>query len=1163
MPTFSRSRLFGSVSQFGPRLVAAESGTVNGSFTADAVLRRTIDGSFTVDAFIRAAGTGDFKADAILRRTIAASFTVDSWVAFAAAFPQVAEVTSGTQTTNSSDWDLTYPSGLEEGDLILAFLAVDGSEASTPDFSDSGWHRRMRNPLEVGIIAAAKISDGTETGTFTVTHGANEQGAWRVYRITGWFGSGLWADSATNDAGFVSINGTGIALAIVDYNGTPSTTPSFSGGLNPSQWGVEKTLWIAAMAADASPTISAFPTNYTNTSADVSGGSAGATLGLARRESEASSETPGAYTISASEQWATFLVAIRPGEAGSRFAAFSADAVIKRTQEASFTVDAVLTDSSTHSNAFLADAVIRRVIAASLTADAVLRRSGTAASFTADAWISGSYPITVDAVIRKSTTGSFTASAWIYSPRADPGGPGEPGETPLVSIIVDGVDITHDVILSDATFTMLVNGAVGQFRFRVRDDGHTYSFVSGSEVTVDIDGLRRFGGYLMQPKRMFAFPVVDTTDPDNPSRFHVLEGVDYNILLTKRVVYDHDDPTNVSLRSWPSGSHDDVVIKYVFDNYTDLADDGVTTGGVTHIGSPNPDRKGVVGSGGLRFVDLLREVNRLISGVYYIDPYKVLNYVDVDTPNATVGLSDNPVEGEAGYRELEQVENGTGLVNDAMVWGAGAGSPRLAFGRAQDSASQAEHGLWQFGEFTNSLFRQASVNLRSDTIVNGTPQSKRGGKDDQESWLLTVYEPTYVVGMKVAVESEVFGKADVLPIRKMTITFPSKRRPKFQLTLSHEIDEPWNMFEFLFPKFGFDLEPPVIELPPNPGDEACFEDLFDRTVSGTTGWGTADSGEEWEPALGGQSINIDSGPAVDSGVAKLFDKAGYTAPADNVGVAQNAAQTIYPGCDSPPIITTIKWSASGSFEADYAFRESPYNPGVWHISGDVGGPHPPSTGVCDPLLGGCKRAALFLRLVNSDATLNLATIGISIDATGAYWALGDIGSVFPTFPAPISFNFGADEVICVKFFMDATSVKAKLWNEADPEPDDWEMEHGTSGGTPDLENGVTAAFRRLAISSRSFGALEINFHEFSGRVTAQEASQGFGENAEEPTTADQTTYQLAQLFTYGSTRVFVNGDFQRPGIEYTESPSTGQIVFTNPLDPSDVVRVIYFHDGDL
>ena len=191
---------------------------------------------------------------------------------------------------------------------------------------------------------------------------------------------------------------------------------------------------------------------------------------------------------------------------------FSADAVLFATRSGSFTVDAWIGSPGTAFGSFIADAVLRAIETGSFTADATIR-GASIGSLTADAVIFGSqsgsftvdayiaFRLTVDAVLKGTQTSSFTIDAWIYSPRQDPEGGGEPGETPLISVLVDGVDITSDVVFSDATFTMQVNGQPGAFQFRVKDDDHTHDFTSGAEVTLDIDGKRKFGGYLMEPRR--------------------------------------------------------------------------------------------------------------------------------------------------------------------------------------------------------------------------------------------------------------------------------------------------------------------------------------------------------------------------------------------------------------------------------------------------------------------------------------------------------------------------------------------------------------------------------------------------------------------------------------------------------------------------------------
>lgn len=234
---------------------------------------------------------------------------------------QTADTKSGTVTTNSNSWTLTYPTNIASGDLLLACLAHDGGSytgASAFPFENdaaitttwpSGWQSLgargdtlppafQNSTSAVALFVSYKIAIGTESGNFTATLGNSdtEQGGWRVFRITDWFGS----------SGGITTLGSGSGGTTSSTPNPPSVTPS---------WGADDTLWVAAMAADTSRTVSAFPTNYTTTSSDVSGGAGGATLGVAFRSLNAASQDPGTFTISANDDWACFTVAIRPAAA--------------------------------------------------------------------------------------------------------------------------------------------------------------------------------------------------------------------------------------------------------------------------------------------------------------------------------------------------------------------------------------------------------------------------------------------------------------------------------------------------------------------------------------------------------------------------------------------------------------------------------------------------------------------------------------------------------------------------------------------------------------------------------------------------------------------------------------------------------------------------------
>lgn len=240
------------------------------------------------------------------------------------AFPVVktADTKSGEVSSNSTSWSLTYPTNLASGDLILLVASIDGQ--GVPSLPE-GWNRagrRLSVFSAVTQVIAAKISDGTETGSFTLSPGANEQGSWHVFRITGWYGSGLFADSTTSPFSLGQLDGNGISVSrgpidsteISSWDGTSPDPPS----LNPANWDAEDTLWIAACASDhGNTTYTGFPTNY-DAYTDIpqeSGGSNGAAQGIAFRELNASSEDPGAFTTDASEQYFPSVIAIRPAAA--------------------------------------------------------------------------------------------------------------------------------------------------------------------------------------------------------------------------------------------------------------------------------------------------------------------------------------------------------------------------------------------------------------------------------------------------------------------------------------------------------------------------------------------------------------------------------------------------------------------------------------------------------------------------------------------------------------------------------------------------------------------------------------------------------------------------------------------------------------------------------
>lgn len=218
-----------------------------------------------------------------------------------------ADTKSGTVTSNTQVWTLTYPTNLQAGDLIIALIARDNATTVETATWPAGWVPAQRAyASSAGVLHfAKKLSDGTETGTFTVDVGASEQGSWRIFRITDWYG--------TIGTTFENLAGGGSVV----WNTAAGTSgfPVVVSALNPINWGTEETLWIAICGINTSRTISGYPSNFPDRNvADVSGGSNGSTLATATAVSAVSQlamNTPG-FTASASDDWAASIIAIRP-----------------------------------------------------------------------------------------------------------------------------------------------------------------------------------------------------------------------------------------------------------------------------------------------------------------------------------------------------------------------------------------------------------------------------------------------------------------------------------------------------------------------------------------------------------------------------------------------------------------------------------------------------------------------------------------------------------------------------------------------------------------------------------------------------------------------------------------------------------------------------------
>jgi len=494
-----------------------------------------------------------------------------------------------------------------------------------------------------------------------------------------------------------------------------------------------------------------------------------------------------------------------------------------------------------------------------------------------------------------------------------PADPFTPGGLSEFDLTIGGLSVlTDSVVIASMHFESQVNGVAGQCKFRVRDDASTESFTVGQEIVLTIGGRTEWRGFIASVNRIYVFPALNVDD-FGPTRFFDIVGSDINILLAKRIVFDQANGAHIMAPLLPPHTADVTAIQQLFADWLDLSGDGLdTTTYVENVADTTWTQEGRAWEGSDTWGQAMQSIASLPAAIYYIDPDKNFVYTDVDTPNAPFALSDQPNHVTSfGYREMEILLDGTNLANDVMCWGVGYGSQTPVFVRDTDATSQATHGLWQMGQTSFGVYLQSTINRIAASIIDGSPQSKRGAKNDRPAVMVTTYQQGLRVADKVNFTSNTFGFNDVIPIRKMEIDFEAPTAPKYTLTLSHEIDTPFNffdpfMFNFHFPPFGF---PPFNFPLPQPTPAGCQDcelttlfDSFERTMP--TGWGNAfpGFGLAYSTSIlnGTWSVNGTQGiVVVDAGTLKI------------VGV-QSTPPSISPFISGPWMDTT-GWTLSTTF----------------------------------------------------------------------------------------------------------------------------------------------------------------------------------------------------------------------------------------------------------
>jgi hypothetical protein len=407
-----------------------------------------------------------------------------------------------------------------------------------------------------------------------------------------------------------------------------------------------------------------------------------------------------------------------------------------------------------------------------------------------------------------------------------------------IVITYNGTNITSHVLFETARFESQINATPGEFEFTVKDESRTLSFVTGKEVTLSVDGTLIFGGYLLQVSRTFAFPVVKTTTLSQvKSRYWVLRGVDYNILFDKRVLRKTSNYLS-QIPSIAGSTMDGTALKAILNNYVDL--DAAFTSDLTEIDNITT----VSGDGtspwsykqqGTKLRDSFEDLAQRSGAVYYIAPDKRFHWHSLESVEARWGFSDQPNKGTIttsplayqgstyGFRDVEAVEDGSVIVNDALIWGGSefAGSSGgTVFHRTENTTSQTDHGRWQLGEvhFGEEGYGIVDgVTARANAIVNGPPGATSLGEEKGlrfSQWDITFtwfgHQVPFLSGVRnhlypgdlVTIALNVFGLTKVLPLRRITITFPSLAPDgsswvQFEGNFALQQSDPFTIWRFL------------------------------------------------------------------------------------------------------------------------------------------------------------------------------------------------------------------------------------------------------------------------------------------------------------------------------------------------------------------------------
>lgn len=211
-------------------------------------------------------------------------------------FPIIQNATAGSNSTNTTDHSIVMPSGIQIGNLIIVFIAVDGNVKLFIDTAISGedWTEAVETStanLTIGLYW--KIAAGDSTDALQITSDYSQMSSYISLTINNYLMGNPIRVSSSASGSSTNMN-------------PPSLAPTY---------GANDYLWFVFGGIDNDLVATAAPTGFSDLRTSICNSTEGVGCSIASRQyNTGSSYDPPVFT-SPNGPWVTCTVLINPLEA--------------------------------------------------------------------------------------------------------------------------------------------------------------------------------------------------------------------------------------------------------------------------------------------------------------------------------------------------------------------------------------------------------------------------------------------------------------------------------------------------------------------------------------------------------------------------------------------------------------------------------------------------------------------------------------------------------------------------------------------------------------------------------------------------------------------------------------------------------------------------------